>query len=143
MEPIKVFVDTNIVLDYYTGRMGDDIAGTIVLTGQTPQFELCISILTAINVLYVSDKYNCALKASDIPKLFHILPMDYQQYSDAQSLNITDFEDALQIVCAQNSGCRAIVTRDKALLECGIRSPLLLSPEEFLHKVGLQLKKVE
>ena len=54
MEAVKVFLDTNVVLDYYTGRMGDSIAKTIVMAGQTPQIELCISILTAVNVLYVS-----------------------------------------------------------------------------------------
>lgn len=136
MEPVKVFLDTNILLDYYTGRMGDNAAKMIVLAGQTSQFELCISILTAINVLYLSSKYNCALQAADISRLFRILPMDYQQYRDAQSLNIPDFEDALQIVCARNSGCRAIVTRDKKLIEYGMEKPLCLSPEDFLLRIG-------
>ena len=30
MEPVKVFIDTNVVLDYFTGRMGDNNAETIV-----------------------------------------------------------------------------------------------------------------
>lgn len=79
MEAVKVFLDTNVVLDYYTGRMGDSIAKTIVMAGQTPQIELCISILTAVNVLYVSRKYNSPLKAKDIAELFQILPMDYSK----------------------------------------------------------------
>lgn len=103
MEAVKVFLDTNVVLDYYTGRMGDSIAKTIVMAGQTPQIELCISILTAVNVLYVSRKYNSPLKAKDIAELFQILPMDYQHYCEAQSIDINDFEDALQICCARQS----------------------------------------
>ena len=51
-------------------------------------------------------------------------------------MNINDFEDALQISCARANGCRAMVTRDKALLNCGITYPLILSPEEFLRKIG-------
>lgn len=136
METVKLFLDTNIVLDFYTCRLGDDNAKTIVSAGQAPQYELCISILTAINVLYVSGKYAPGLQPSDIPKLFSILPMDYQQYCKALSLNINDFEDALQISCARANGCRAIVTRDRALLNCGISFPSILSPEEFLHRIG-------
>lgn len=137
MEPVRVFLDTNIVLDFYTGRMGNDTAKTIVAVGQDPQFELCISILTAINVLYISSKYASSLQPSDISGLFKILPMDYEQYYKAQSLNINDFEDALQIVCAGNNACKALVTRDKDILESGIQLPLILSPEGFLQRIGL------
>ena len=96
MEPVKIFIDTNIVLDYFTGRMGDGQAKTIVQIGQDPKFALCISILTAINVLYLARKFAPSLKPADLAKLFHILPQDYQQYCDAQTLNLSDFEDALQ-----------------------------------------------
>ena len=96
MDAIKVFLDTNVVLDYYTGRMKNNLAEKVVQIGQYPEFELCISILSAVNVLYVLKKCTPSLKASDIPKLFQILPMDYKQYLDAQSLDIADFEDALQ-----------------------------------------------
>ena len=62
MEPVKVFLDTNIVLDYFTGRIGNDNAKTIVLSGLDPRIDLCISILTAMNVLYVSGKYTLSLR---------------------------------------------------------------------------------
>ena len=138
MEAVRVFLDTNIVLDFYTGRMGDGVAKTIVMAGQVPQFELCISLVTALNVLYVSRKYQCSLAARDISELFRILPMDYRQYCDAQSLELDDFEDAAQIECAKQNGCRVIITRDKAVLESGLNAPMLLSPEEFLHKIGAE-----
>ena len=134
MEAVRVFLDTNIVLDFYTGRMGDGVAKTIVMAGQVPQFELCISLVTALNVLYVSRKYQCSLAARDISEL----PMDYRQYCDAQSLELDDFEDAVQIECAKQNGCRVLITRDKAVLESGLNAPLLLSPEEFLHKIGAE-----
>ena len=56
MEPIKIFLDTNILLDYYTGRMGDSNAEKIVQIGKNPEIELCISVLTAINVLYITKR---------------------------------------------------------------------------------------
>ena len=137
MEPVKVFLDTNIVLDYFTGRIGNDNAKTIVLSGLDPRIDLCISILTAMNVLYVSGKYTLSLRPSDISELFRILPMDPRQYHEAQSLSLNDFEDSLQIVCARNNGCRAVISRDKHILESGIRFPVILSPEEYLRKISL------
>ena len=137
MEPVKVFLDTNIVLDYFTGRIGNDNAKTIVLSGLDPRIDLCISILTAMNVLYVSGKYTLSLRPSDISELFSILPMDSLQYDEAQSLSLKDFEDSLQIVCARNNGCWAIISRDKHILEFGIRFPVILSPEEYLRKIAL------
>lgn len=53
MEQIKVFVDTNIVLDYFYDRMRDGCAKTIVLVGQESMYEMCISILTEIGRAHV------------------------------------------------------------------------------------------
>ena len=73
MEPVKIFIDTNIVLDYFTGRMGDGQAKTIVQIGQDPKFALCISILTAINVLYLAEN---SLRLCNLPTL-----QSYSTYS--------------------------------------------------------------
>lgn len=136
MEPVKVFIDTNVVLDYFTGRMGDNNAETIVQIGQSPQFDLCISLLSVVNVLYVARKYAHSLKPSDISRLFTILPQDYQQYCNAQTYDLEDFEDAVQIACASQNGCKAIVSRDRHLLELSsISYPAIYSPEEFIEAV--------
>ncbi|MGM9767413.1 MAG: putative toxin-antitoxin system toxin component, PIN family [Candidatus Cryptobacteroides sp.] len=137
MEQIKVFVDTNIVLDYFYDRMRDGWAKTIVLVGQESKYEVCISILTAINVLYIAKKYETRVNPDDIARIFRILPQDYGQYCNAQTINIDDFEDALQLACAVSGGCRAFVTRDRHLLDADIRSILVLSPEEFIEKIKL------
>ena len=136
MEPVKVFIDTNVVLDYFTGRMGDNNAETIVQIGQSPQFDLCISLLSAVNVLYVTRKYAPSLKPSDIARLFTILPQDYQQYCNAQTYDLDDFEGAVQIACASQNGCKAIVSRDSHLLELSSTNyPAIYSPEEFINAV--------
>ena len=136
MEPVKVFIDTNVVLDYFTGRMGDNNAETIVQIGQNPQFDLCISLLSAVNVLYVTHKYAPSLKPSDIARLFTILPQDYQQYCSAQTYDLDDFEDAVQIACASQNGFKAIVSRDRHMLELSSTNyPAIYSPEEFINAV--------
>ena len=137
MEQIKVFVDTNIVLDYFYARMRDGCAKTIVLVGQESMYEMCISILTAINVLYITKKYETRVSPDDIARLFRILPQDYEQYRYAQTIDIDDFEDAMQLACAVGGGCRAFVTRDRDLLDSDIRSIQIFSPEEFIERIKL------
>ena len=137
MEQIKVFVDTNIVLDYFYDRMRDGCAKTIVLVGQESMYEMCISILTAINVLYITKKYETRVSPDDIARLFRILPQDYEQYSYAQTIDIDDFEDAMQLACAVGGGCRAFVTHDRDLLDSDIRSIQIFSPEEFIERIKL------
>ena len=137
MEQIKVFVDTNIVLDYLYDRMRDGCAKTVVLVGQESMYEMCISILTAINVLYITKKYETRVSPDDIARLFRILPQDYEQYSYAQTIDIDDFEDAMQLACAVGGGCRAFVTRDRDLLDSDIRSIQIFSPEEFIERIKL------
>lgn len=137
MEQIKVFVDTNIVLDYLYDRMRDGCAKTIVLVGQESMYEMCISILTAINVLYITKKYETRVSPDDIARLFRILPQDYEQYRYAQTIDIDDFEDAIQLACAVGGGCRAFVTRDRDLLDSDIRSIQIFSPEEFIERIKL------
>ena len=137
MEQIKVFVDTNIVLDYFYDRMRDGCAKTIVLVGQESMYVRCISILTAINVLYITKKYETRVSPDDIARLFRILPQDYEQYSYAQTIDIDDFEDAMQLACAVGGGCRAFVTRDRDLLNADIRSIQIFSPEDFIERIKL------
>lgn len=133
METVKIFLDTNIVLDYFTGRMSDDRAKTIVQIGRDyPCFELCISFLTAVNVLYVAKKYMPSLRPSDIANLFKILPQDFKQYTDAIDLALPDFEDGLQVSCALNNSSIILITRDPHMKTAPIVS---FSPEEFIEAV--------
>ena len=66
-----------------------------------------------------------------------ILPQDYEQYSYAQTIDIDDFEDAMQLACAVGGGCRAFVTRDRDLLNADIRSIQIFSPEDFIERIKL------
>lgn len=133
MDAVKIFLDTNIVLDYFTGRMNDDRAKTIVQIGRDyPQFELCISVLTAVKVLYVAKKYMPSLQPADLATMFTILPQDYKQYTDAIDLGLTDFEDALQVSCALDNSSMFMITRNPNLKAAPIVS---FTPQEFIEAV--------
>lgn len=137
MESIKVFLDTNIVLDYLTGRMNDGKAAQLMQVGKSPCYEMCISMLTAVNILYVSRKLSSKITPSDIDHLFTILPQDAGQWNAAAKYGMEDFEDAIQTACAAAAGCICIVSRDKHFLAAPIP---VMDPSDFLDTVVNALK---
>ena len=137
MEPIKVFLDTNIVLDYYTGRMGDGLAEKIIQTGEHREYQLCISVLTGHNALYVLRNFSRAVGASTLSGQFTILPMDAEQWEQASLTELEDYEDAFQLACARSNECKVLITRDKHLLEAESGTLEALSPEEFISRIRL------
>ena len=135
MEQIKVFLDTNIVLDYFTGRMGDGLAEKIIQTGQTDHYRMYISVLTGINVLYIARKLNRPLTMISISELFEVLSITDNQWKNASGMKFPDPEDALQLSCAKESNCRILVTRDSHLLNCNVAGPCIMSPTEFIKTI--------
>lgn len=132
MEPLKIFLDTNVVLDFLTGRMHDGRAARLVQVGRSPCYRMCISVLTAANVLYVSRKCAAKLKPEMLQELFEILPQDADQWGKTSKYGMDDFEDALQTACACASGCACIVSRDRHFLN----APLpVFDPADFLDTV--------
>jgi len=136
---MRVFLDTNIVIDFFSGRMGDSIAEKIVCIGKSSEYEMCISVLTAANILYVARRHYKTLKSNDLKTLFKILPMTPEQWDMAGELKTDDFEDALQTACAIDAQCNVIVTRD--LSHCAGSIVKVYSPEEFLSLVPIKIRK--
>lgn len=132
MESLKIFLDTNIILDYLTGRMNDGKAAKLVQVGKSPCYQMCISVLTAANVLYVSRKLGAKFTPKNLSDLFSILPQNAAQWENASQYKMEDFEDALQAACALDSGCVCIVSRDRHYLD----APLpVFDPTDFLDTV--------
>ena len=105
MEQVRIFVDTNVIIDYYTGRTGDKNAERIVQIGEDSRYRLCISVLTGINVLYVLNKFTDIIGLQTLSNQFMILPMNSEQWQYASSIRIDDPEDALQVACAIDNRC--------------------------------------
>lgn len=132
MEQIKIFLDTNVVLDYLSGRMNDGKAARLVQVGRNTCYKMCISILTAANVIYISRKILPGLSPEKLSRLFEILPQDVSQWNNAMESGMTDFEDALQCACAVENRCLCIVSRDKRYLDCTLP---VFDPSDFLDTV--------
>ena len=138
MEQVRIFVDTNVIIDYYTGRTGNKNAERIVQIGEDSRYRLCISVLTGINVLYVLNKFTDIIGLQTLSNQFMILPMNSEQWQNASSIRIDDPEDALQVACAIDNRCDIIVTRDKHLLSSGIDFPKILTPESLIERVAIR-----
>ena len=136
MGAIKVFIDTNVLVDFFTERMGDGYAKKVLLAGKTSQYRMCISILTAVNVIYILKKYDITLSYRDIESICSVLGQRTEQWKMARELDeMSDFEDAIQTACAIDNKCGFIISRDRHYLNCPLP---VLSPEEFVASVSPQ-----
>lgn len=130
----KVFLDTNILLDFITEREGVEEASSILQLGEEGQVSLTTSFLTMANVAYVARKGRNQAELYELMRglseMVEVLRMDEKQFQEALSIISTDFEDVLQFVCAKTFECDVIVTRNKK--DFKFSSITVLSPEEFL-----------
>ena len=133
---MKIFLDTNILLDLVLDRTGADAARQIVgISKENAWTRLYVSYLSMANIAYVLRK-RPAEEVKDcltrLYKLVDILPMnDMQLMTAIRSCDCPDFEDALQIMCAEEKGCDVIITSNISHFRPYTDIPVL-SPAEFL-----------
>ena len=133
---MKIFLDTNILLDLVLDRAGAPDARKIVDIGKDNSWvKLCVSYLSMANIAYVLRKRpteeikDCLTR---LYKLVDILPMnDMQLMTAIRNCDCPDFEDALQIMCAEEKGCDVIITSNISHFRPYTDIPVF-SPAEFL-----------
>ncbi len=130
----KVFLDTNVILDFVMHRDGENFALDIMQIGEEGKIFLCTSFLSMANVAYVlrklpqKDLYRIL---SLLTTMLSVLPMSKEQFSKALQIENADFEDVLQYVCAKENKCDCIVTSNKKHFE--FSEIQVYSPYEFLE----------
>lgn len=133
----KVFLDTNVILDFTQGRDGADFAEAILQMGVNGQVEVCTSFLSMANVAYIARKGRTTEQIykimGELSAFVRTLPMDENQLQEAITHPAVDFEDMLQYQCALACACDAIVTRNaKHFLYSAIP---VFTPKEFIESV--------
>ncbi len=113
---MKVFLDTNIILDLLLQREGWERSAQILSLQEKGLVRLCVSVLTMVNVAYVYRKTVgdalAVVNLKYISALMDILPMDAGMMEEAIQAGGRDFEDSFQAIAAASAGCDAIVTRN-------------------------------
>ena len=113
---MKVFLDTNIVLDLLLQREGYEESAEILSMQEQGKIQTCVSVLTMVNAAYVYRKTvgekMTVVNLKYLSAFMEVLPMDNDMLQKAIFLDGPDFEDLYQGVCASENGCDAIVTRN-------------------------------
>lgn len=131
---MKVFLDTNILLDFGLDRERADFAGGILQLGKDGLIYLYASYLSYANMGYI-------LRDRPTPERYElvrmmrqpviVLPCDANQLDAGLNTEVKDFEDMLQYQCALAAGCDVVVTNNKKDFHEFCSLPFLTS-EEFL-----------
>lgn len=131
---MKVFLDTNILLDFGLDRERADFAGGILQLGKDGLIDLYASYLSYANMGYI-------LRDRPTPERYElvrmmrqpviVLPCDANQLDAGLNSEVKDFEDMLQYQYALAAGCDVVVTNNKKDFHEFCSLPFLTS-EEFL-----------
>ena len=111
----RVFLDTNILLDFALEREHADEAEKILALGLNGSIEVCASYLTYANMGFILRHHPkkeiyflIALMREDVL----VLPTDSIQLDAGLALYADDIEDALQYECAKAAACDVIITNN-------------------------------
>ena len=131
---MKVFIDTNIVLDLLLQRRNFLInAEKIFSLAYKGKIVLYFSAVSFISVTYYLGKHtNKDIKAvlEDLCKIVKILPFNQRIIENTLHSNFKDIEDGYQYFTAKENNIRIMITRNvKDFLVDDIS---VVTPEEFL-----------
>jgi len=130
-------IDTNVILDDILDRVpGLDTAREINRLVIDGQIDACITANCVTDIFYIvtrnRDKYIARRVTRNILKTFQIISVDGDDCETAIDLPMSDFEDALVLVCAEKAKVDYIITNDKDFLSEDCSNVILISPADFL-----------
>lgn len=136
---MKVFVDTNILLDTcLPDRPGETLSRRVMAFEDNNFTRVYFSSLSVANVAYFLKKHVGKEQAENvISQLFrnhYVLPMGDMCVYEALRSDSPDFEDAMQIACADYGNCDCIVTNNVRHFR-GYAPMPVFTPQEFLDGI--------
>lgn len=133
---MRVFVDTNVVVDFMGKREPFFLDAAIIFEmGRLGKIDVVVSSLTIVNCAYILRKQFSNVvtlnKIEDFCQMLKISPVDRNVILNAISSRPADYEDAVQYFSAKSFAPDVIITRDKTgFKEYGV---LAMSPAEFIN----------
>lgn len=132
---MRIFLDTNVLIDIICQREGYEQAGKVLAFSDKPKNIVYTSVLSMANVAYILRKI---LKGDllyqtleMLSKRLKISSMTQDSFDKAIALKASDFEDALQYYSALQEECEVIVTRNKK--DFPFSKMMVCTPDEFLE----------
>ena len=114
---MRVFLDTNVILDFYDSERGHYQPAAIVFDlASKGEIELSVCGLSFVNAFFLlHSKYDKSMlyeKMRALYNLCHVTPIDAAIIEDALSEERRDFEDAVQYFSSRTIDADIILTRD-------------------------------
>ncbi len=134
---MKIFIDTNIVLDVFLNRSGLVDSSEKILSLDLKQHELGVSLLTFTTGYYLLSRENTSSQSLkylvQLRKSVIMLPASQKVLDQALNSDFKDFEDAIQYFTAINNSYEMICTRNVK----DYKDPEIpvLTPEEVLLRI--------
>lgn len=134
---MKVFLDTNILLDYGQVRLDYLYAKAIMELGERGVITLCASYLSYANMGYIlrhQPKEEIWTFIRYMREGIEVLATNSSQLDLALThIPVKDYEDILQYQCAVENHCDIIVTNNKSDFVEFSALPIYTSKEFLLH----------
>lgn len=115
---MKLLLDINVILDVLAKREPwfEDSAAVLSLLDTDDEFEGVAAALSITTLFYLTSKHlgqrRATAKILDLLKLLSVAPVDQETILKGLALGWSDFEDALQMLCADATDADYLVTRN-------------------------------
>ena len=134
---MRVFLDTNVLLDVFLGRAGGPASARVVAACGEEWNEGFVAVHTLSNAFYLIGKQRTRAEAweciRDVLAWATVAEVGTADAGRTQRMGMGDFEDALQIVAAERCGADVIVTRNITDF-AGKTTVRVVLPEDFVDQ---------
>ena len=132
---MKIFVDTNVLLDVFQERKPQyDASVSVWDMAERGQLSGYVSVISFNNIYYIVSRFRDKKQAGRAIKLlrgtFSPVSLDEQILNQAIDSKINDFEDAIQFFSASHADVDYIITRN--VKDFSYQDISALTPEAFL-----------
>ena len=132
---IRVFVDTDMLMDFLTRRIPFDLDSMKIMEyGNRKEIQLNISALCLSNINYLigrqANKKIARQQVKGLLNLVEVLGVDKKIIQKAAYSDFQDFEDAIQNYCAEENEIKTLITRN--IKDYSKSSLSIQTPKEFL-----------
>lgn len=113
---MRVFLDTNVIIDLIQRRVGYDDAALILQKAENGEYSLFTSSLSMVNVAYILRKYyrgeSLYHLLEELGDIIDVITVSSEVYHQSLQSRASDFEDAIQLFSAIEGDMDCIVTRN-------------------------------
>lgn len=136
---MRIFLDVNVILDVLAEREPwVEASASVLALCEIDEIEGVVAAHSITTLYYLTTKHLTRKRATaamvDLLKLVSVAEVNQDVILKAISLGWADLEDAVQGVCALESGSDFIITRDAGAFD-SLSIPAV-TPSEFLALLG-------